>query len=344
MLTPTRELCIQVTQALRTYGKRQGIDPVAVFGGAPIRTQQAQLKAGGADRRRHRRPRARPDLAPLAVLHALPLRRPRRGRRDARPRLPRGRREDPLAHAERPPDRALQRDDAAARSAALAERHLYDPVTVKVKSATLTIDTVEQFFVEVKQAEKTDDARRGARGRAARPGDRLRPHEDPLRAALPHAARPRHERQGAARRHDPGRPRRRDDLLQGRPPDDPRRHRRRRPRARHLDASPTSSTSTSRRRPTSTCTASGARAASAARAARSRSSSRARRATSRRSRSTRTPRSRRGRRARTSPRPRWRSAAAPAPQAARRAVARQRRAPHADRLGRPRRGARRGAT
>ena len=46
MLTPTRELCIQVTQALRTYGRHSGIDPVAVFGGAPIRTQQAQLKQG----------------------------------------------------------------------------------------------------------------------------------------------------------------------------------------------------------------------------------------------------------------------------------------------------------
>src|SRR4030088_1651477 len=47
VLTPTRELCIQVTQALRAYGKRKGIDVVAVFGGAPIRTQQAQLRAGG---------------------------------------------------------------------------------------------------------------------------------------------------------------------------------------------------------------------------------------------------------------------------------------------------------
>src|ERR1700727_2846549 len=47
VLTPTRELCIQVTQALRTYGARKGIDVVAVFGGAPIRTQQAQLRAGG---------------------------------------------------------------------------------------------------------------------------------------------------------------------------------------------------------------------------------------------------------------------------------------------------------
>ena len=47
VLTPTRELCIQVTQALRAYGKRKGVDVVAVFGGAPIRTQQAQLRAGG---------------------------------------------------------------------------------------------------------------------------------------------------------------------------------------------------------------------------------------------------------------------------------------------------------
>src|ERR1700760_3781121 len=44
VLTPTRELCIQVTQAIRTYGATRGIDCVAVFGGAPIRTQQAQLR------------------------------------------------------------------------------------------------------------------------------------------------------------------------------------------------------------------------------------------------------------------------------------------------------------
>src|SRR5918911_4448090 len=47
VLTPTRELCIQVTQALRAYGAHRSIDPVAVFGGAPIRTQQAQLRQGG---------------------------------------------------------------------------------------------------------------------------------------------------------------------------------------------------------------------------------------------------------------------------------------------------------
>jgi ATP-dependent RNA helicase DeaD len=36
----------------------------------------------------------------------------------------------------------------------LAERHLYDPVTVKVKAATLTIDTVEQFQLETRPADK----------------------------------------------------------------------------------------------------------------------------------------------------------------------------------------------
>src|SRR5918999_1105443 len=42
VLTPTRELCIQVTQALRAYGQKRGIEVVAVFGGAPIREQMTR--------------------------------------------------------------------------------------------------------------------------------------------------------------------------------------------------------------------------------------------------------------------------------------------------------------
>ena len=34
----------------------------------------------------------------------------------------------------------------------LAEQYLYDPVTIKVKTATLTVDTVEQFALEVQLA------------------------------------------------------------------------------------------------------------------------------------------------------------------------------------------------
>src|ERR687883_1275886 len=44
VLTPTRELCIQVTQALRAYGAAKGLNVVAIFGGAPIRDQAARLK------------------------------------------------------------------------------------------------------------------------------------------------------------------------------------------------------------------------------------------------------------------------------------------------------------
>src|SRR5256885_7735635 len=46
VLTPTRELCIQVTQALRAYGERKGVEVVAIFGGAPIRDQASFLRQG----------------------------------------------------------------------------------------------------------------------------------------------------------------------------------------------------------------------------------------------------------------------------------------------------------
>ena len=46
VLTPTRELCIQVTQAMRAFAEHLPVEVVAVFGGAPIRSQQAQLRQG----------------------------------------------------------------------------------------------------------------------------------------------------------------------------------------------------------------------------------------------------------------------------------------------------------
>ena len=38
----------------------------------------------------------------------------------------------------------------------LADQYLYDPVTVKVQTATLTVETVEQFALEVRAREKAD--------------------------------------------------------------------------------------------------------------------------------------------------------------------------------------------
>ena len=155
VLTPTRELCIQVTQALRAYGKPKGIQPVAVFGGAPIRTQQAQLKEGGqivvgtVGR-----------VLDLISRHSLMLHSCRYLVLDEADEmldlgfledvekilsLTPGGRQTALFSATMPPE-----------IRGLADRHLYDPVTVKVKAATLTIDTVEQFFLETKGPEKND--------------------------------------------------------------------------------------------------------------------------------------------------------------------------------------------
>jgi ATP-dependent RNA helicase DeaD len=155
VLTPTRELCIQVTQALRAYGRRKGIDVVAVFGGAPIRSQQAQLRAGG-----HVVVGTVGRVKDLISRHALLLHACRFVVLDEADEmldlgfledverilsLTPSSRQTALFSATMPP--AIRR---------LAERYLFDPVIVKVATKTLTVDTVEQFALEVKPREKAD--------------------------------------------------------------------------------------------------------------------------------------------------------------------------------------------
>jgi ATP-dependent RNA helicase DeaD len=155
VLTPTRELCIQVTQALRTYGARRGVDVVAVFGGAPIRSQQSQLRSGGqivvgtVGR-----------VKDLISRHMLML----HGCRfvvldEADEMLDLGFIED----VERIMSLTPSSRQTALFSATmpppirrLAERYMYQPVTTKVEAATLTVDTVEQFAIEVPAREKTE--------------------------------------------------------------------------------------------------------------------------------------------------------------------------------------------
>jgi ATP-dependent RNA helicase DeaD len=154
VLTPTRELCIQVTQALRAYGERKGMEVVAVFGGAPIRDQAARLKEGHVavgtvgrvmdmiDRHHLFLDTARYvvldeademlDLGFLEDVEAI-LRRSPMGRQTA------------LFSATVPPE--IRR---------LAEQFMHDPVEIKVRAATLTIDTVDHYFVEVRDGEKPE--------------------------------------------------------------------------------------------------------------------------------------------------------------------------------------------
>ncbi|MHB8533016.1 MAG: DEAD/DEAH box helicase, partial [Solirubrobacteraceae bacterium] len=148
VLTPTRELCIQVTQALRAYGSRKGVDVVAVFGGAPIRTQQGQLRAGG-----HVVVGTVGRVLDLISRHSLMLSDTRFVVLDEADEMldlgfledvekilsltPSGRQTALFSATMPPPIRKL------------ADRYMYEPEVIKVEAATLTIDTVAQFQLPV---------------------------------------------------------------------------------------------------------------------------------------------------------------------------------------------------
>jgi ATP-dependent RNA helicase DeaD len=155
VLTPTRELCIQVTQALRTYGSRKGIDVVAVFGGAPIRTQQAQLRGGG-----HVVVGTVGRVKDLISRHSLMLHSTRFVVLDeADEMLDLGFLEDVekiLSLTPSSRQTALFSATMPPEIRRLADQYLYNPITIKVKAATLTVDTVEQFALEVPAREKPD--------------------------------------------------------------------------------------------------------------------------------------------------------------------------------------------
>jgi ATP-dependent RNA helicase RhlE len=46
ILTPTRELCVQVEESFRKYGAHAEVDCVAVYGGVPLEPQEKALRAG----------------------------------------------------------------------------------------------------------------------------------------------------------------------------------------------------------------------------------------------------------------------------------------------------------
>src|SRR5437660_3293954 len=155
VLTPTRELCIQVTQALRTYGAHTGIDVVAVFGGAPIRNQQAQLRAGG-----HVVVGTVGRVLDLISRHSLMLHECRFVVLDeADEMLDLGFLEDVeriLSLTPSSRQTALFSATMPGPIRALADRYMYEPELIHVEAATLTIDTVAQFQVPAEPRTKAD--------------------------------------------------------------------------------------------------------------------------------------------------------------------------------------------
>jgi ATP-dependent RNA helicase DeaD len=153
VLTPTRELCIQVTQALRAYAEHLEVEIVAVFGGAPIKSQQSQLRAGA-----HVVVATVGRMMDLMSRRSLVLTAARYVVLDEADEMldlgfiedvekilrmcPSGR-QTALFSATMPPP--VKR---------LAESYMYDPVTIKITPKKLTVDAIAQAFVEVPAKEK----------------------------------------------------------------------------------------------------------------------------------------------------------------------------------------------
>jgi ATP-dependent RNA helicase DeaD len=153
VLTPTRELCIQVTQALRAYAEHLEVEIVAVFGGAPIKSQQSQLRAGAhvvvATVGRMMDLMSRRSLVLTAARYVV--------LDEADEMLDLGFIEDVEKILRMCPSgrqTALFSATMPPPIKHLAESYMYDPVTIKITPKTLTVDAIAQAFVEVPANEK----------------------------------------------------------------------------------------------------------------------------------------------------------------------------------------------
>jgi ATP-dependent RNA helicase DeaD len=156
VLTPTRELCIQVTQALRAYAEHlEDVNVVAVFGGAPIRDQQARLRSGAqivvATVGRMMDLISRQSLVLTAARYVV--------LDEADEMLDLGFIEDV--------ERLLRMSPSGRQTllfsatmpepvARLAQQYMYDPVTIRVTPKKLTVDSVEQAYVMVEPRKKLE--------------------------------------------------------------------------------------------------------------------------------------------------------------------------------------------
>ncbi len=156
VLTPTRELAIQVAEAFHTYAKHMGnVRVLPVYGGQPIGQQLRRLQGGvqvvvGTPGRIM--DHLRRETLDLAALKFVVL-------DEADEMLRMGFIEDVewiLEHT--PPARqtALFSATMPREVRRIAERHLREPAAVEIEHKTLTVPTVEQRYVNVSEGQKPD--------------------------------------------------------------------------------------------------------------------------------------------------------------------------------------------
>jgi ATP-dependent RNA helicase DeaD len=156
VLTPTRELAIQVSEAMHTYARHLGrVQIIPIYGGDSIQKQIGRLRSGahvvvGTPGRimDHLR-RGTLDLQALKMVVLD----------EADEMLRMGFQEDVewiLAQAPSERQTALFSATMPAEVRRIADRYLRDPVDVAIHHKTLTVPTVEQNFIRVPERQKLD--------------------------------------------------------------------------------------------------------------------------------------------------------------------------------------------
>ena len=240
ILVPTRELAVQVSEAIYRYGRDLGVQVLPIYGGQPIGRQLQALRRGVhvvvATPGRAIDHIGRGTL-PLDAVQVVVL-------DEADEMLDMGFAEDIEAILEATPDdrqTVLFSATMPPRIERIIRRHLHDPARIQIARAERRVGHRPPRAPERLRRGPGPQAGRpgpGAGRGGARVGHRLLPHphrgrpahRDPQRAGLPG--------RGAARRHEPGAARPGDGAAAQRHRRPARRHRRGRPWPRHRPAHP----------------------------------------------------------------------------------------------------------
>ena len=156
VLTPTRELAIQVAEAFHTYAKHLGrVRVLPVYGGQSITQQIKHLRSGvqvivGTPGRvmDHMR-RETIDLSELKMVVLD----------EADEMLRMGFQEDVewiLGHTPETRQTALFSATMPRQVRRIAEKYLNDPINIETERKTMTVPTISQFYVNVSEGQKVD--------------------------------------------------------------------------------------------------------------------------------------------------------------------------------------------
>lgn len=156
VLTPTRELAIQVAEAFHSYAKHLGkVRVLPIYGGQSISQQIRHLRGGvqiivGTPGRVM--DHIRRETIDISNLKAVVL-------DEADEMLRMGFLEDVewiLSHTPETRQTALFSATMPREVRRIAERYLKEPINVQIERKTLTVPTIEQFYLNVSERQKTD--------------------------------------------------------------------------------------------------------------------------------------------------------------------------------------------